>query len=176
MERSNTFVKAMELVERILFTERSSLSNRNTTPARNTSENNEHQHQQQQSESIAMVQSMERHFKAPVCEPHYSFVYGNDAELITSLQQQPPPPSLSRNDSPRSATDSTSSSSSSNSTNDVVIGESSSSGKEIFVLECPPNFTCTEIAVVWTYPSCLEGVKQWREIGRFTLEEEKSKY
>lgn len=153
MERSNTFLKAMELVERILYTDRSSCSN-STTRGRNEIE---------EQQSVAM-QTLERHFKAPVCEPHYSFVYGNDAELISSLRN---------NDSPRSVNGSTSSSNSSANGSSSCSG----SGKESFVLECPPNFTCTEIAVVWTYPSCLEGVKQWREIGRFTLVEEKtSKY
>lgn len=34
--------------------------------------------------------SLHRHFKAPLFEPHYSFVYGNDAQLIPSDLECPP--------------------------------------------------------------------------------------
>ena len=33
---------------------------------------------------------MERHFKLPLFEPHYSFVYGNDAHLIPASLECPP--------------------------------------------------------------------------------------
>mmetsp|Transcript_21569 Transcript_21569/g.46917 ORF Transcript_21569/g.46917 Transcript_21569/m.46917 type:complete len:235 (+) Transcript_21569:240-944(+) len=63
----------------------------------------------------------ERHFKPPLFEPHYSFVYGNEAHLVPAS------------------------------------------------LDCPPSFTSTEMVLMWTYPSTLEGVEEWREIGRFSL-------
>ena len=65
--------------------------------------------------------SIERHFKPPLFEPHYSYVYGNDPDLI--------PPTLN----------------------------------------CPPPFKSTEMVVMWTYPSNLEGVKEWKEIGRVSM-------
>lgn len=64
---------------------------------------------------------VERHFKPPLFEPHYSFVYGNEAHLIPAS------------------------------------------------LECPPSFTSTEMVLMWTHPSSLEGVEEWKEIGRFSL-------
>lgn len=66
-------------------------------------------------------QAIERHIKPHAYEPHYSFVYGNEAHLI-----------------PKS-------------------------------LECPPSFVSTEMVIMWTYPSSLDGVEQWREIGRFGM-------
>eukprot|EP00984_Skeletonema_dohrnii_P021463 scaffold10729_cov91-Skeletonema_dohrnii-CCMP3373.AAC.6 len=135
MERTGSLTKAMELAEHALFTKQSTT----TTTQNESGESSTH--------------SLERHFKPPACEPHYSFVYGNDAGLIASLLQP--------------SSTSVGSQLSSGSANEV-----SSGGKKRFVLECPPNFTCTEIAVVWTYPSSLEGVEQWREIGRFRLVEE----
>ena len=56
----------------------------------------------------------------------------------------------------------------SNSINDGASDERSDN-RDPMLLECPPNFTSTEIIVMWTYPSTLEGVEQWREIGRFSL-------
>lgn len=35
--------------------------------------------------------SIERHFKPPLCEPHFSFAYGTDAELIPQSLRCPPP-------------------------------------------------------------------------------------
>ena len=67
-------------------------------------------------------QTIERHIKPHANEPHYSFVYGNDAHLI-----------------PKS-------------------------------LECPPSFVSTEMVMMWTYPATLDGVEQWKEIGRFDLD------
>ena len=146
MKRTDGLAKAMELADQALF----------ATKRRATASNNK-------SEQSSSSQ-LERHFKPPACEPHYSFVYGNDADLITSLQ--PPPSSSSSGESQSSSSSITSSSRSS----------SSGGGKNTLVLECPPNFTSTEIAVIWTYPSTLEGVEQWREIGRFSLVEGVSKY
>lgn len=62
---------------------------------------------------------IERHFKPPVNDHHYSFAYGNS-----------------------------------------IISPS---------VECPPTFTCTEMILMWTYPATLEGVGQWREIGRVNI-------
>ena len=62
---------------------------------------------------------IERHFRHPVNDHHYSFAYGNS--II--------PPSV----------------------------------------ECPPTFTCNEMILMWTYPATLDGVGQWREIGRVNL-------
>jgi len=136
MERTGSLTKAMELAEQALFTKQS------TTTQNESGESSTH--------------NLERHFKPPACEPHYSFVYGNDADLIALLQ----PSSTSI------GSQQLSSGNRSSSANDV-----SSGGEKRFVLECPPDFTSTEIAVVWTYPSSLEGVEQWREIGRFRLVE-----
>lgn len=98
VERNSSFMRAMEVAEEALF-------------ASSTTYNKEQS-------------SIERHFKAPLFEPHYSFVYGNDPHLIPSS------------------------------------------------LECPPLFTSTEMVVIWTYPSNLGGVENWREIGRVKLMEE----
>eukprot|EP00985_Skeletonema_marinoi_P013619 scaffold6789_cov206-Skeletonema_marinoi.AAC.3 len=143
MERTGSLTKAMELAEQALFPKQSTT----TTTQNESGESSTH--------------SLERHFKPPACEPHYSFVYGNDADLIASLLQQ----------SSISVGSQLSSGNTSSNTDDV-----SSGGTKRFVLECPPDFTSTEIAVVWTYPSSLEGVEQWREIGRFRLVEGMSKY
>ena len=136
MERTGSLTKAMELAEQALFPKQS------TTTQNESGESSTH--------------SLERHFKPPACEPHYSFVYGSDVDLIASLLQ---PSSISVGSQ-------LSSGNTSSNTDDV-----SSGGTKRFVLECPPNFTSTEIAVVWTYPSSLEGVELWREIGRFRLVE-----
>jgi hypothetical protein len=63
---------------------------------------------------------VDRHFKPPLYEPHYSFMYGNDSPVIPAS------------------------------------------------LECPPSFASADIALVWTEPSTLEGVQDWKEIGRVT--------
>mmetsp|Transcript_11377 Transcript_11377/g.18722 ORF Transcript_11377/g.18722 Transcript_11377/m.18722 type:complete len:340 (-) Transcript_11377:2191-3210(-) len=144
MERTKTFTQAMELAEQTLFTKTRS----------STATIIENECEQQSSTTT----SLERHFKPPACEPHYSFVYGNNADLISSLQS-----SLNNHQSQPISSDNTTIS-------------TNNGGKNSFVLECPPNFTSTEIAVVWTYPSSLEGVKHWREIGRFSLVEGMSKY
>jgi len=138
MERTGSLTKAMELAEHALLPKQST-----------TTQNNE--------SGESSPHSLERHFKPPACEPHYSFVYGNDADLIASLLQ---PSSISVGSQ-------LSSGNRSSSPNDV----SSGGRTKRLVLECPPNFTSTEVAVVWTYPSSLEGVEQWREIGRFRLVE-----
>lgn len=136
MERSAEFVNAMEVADKALFSHRYNKSN--------GSSSNKDGHHDGQSSS----KSLERHFKAPSCEPHYSFVYGNDASLIQSLSER----------------------SSINSSNSINGGDGEESNdRDPMILECPPNFTSTEIIVMWTYPSTLEGVEQWREIGRFSL-------
>lgn len=133
MERSTDFINAMELADKALFSHRYNTDN--------SSSSKDDHHDGQSS-------SLERHFKPPSCEPHYSFVYGNDASLIQSLSQK---------------------SINSNSINDDGDDEGSRDNRDPMILECPPNFTSTEIIVMWTYPSTLEGVEQWREIGRFSL-------
>ena len=133
MERSAEFINAMELADKALFPHRYNKSNGS----------NKGDHHDGQTSS----KSLERHFKAPSCEPHYSFVYGNDASLIQSLSKR--------------------STINSNSINDG--SDEGSDNRDPMILECPPNFTSTEIIVMWTYPSTLEGVEQWREIGRFSL-------
>ena len=100
VERSASFMRAMEIADEALF-----LTSRATSS---------HDNRQQ-------LQPIERHFKPPLCEPHYSFVYGNDPELIPDS------------------------------------------------LECPLLFTSTEMTVLWTYPSSLEGVKHWKTIGRVCM-------
>jgi hypothetical protein len=180
MERTVSFTRAMELADRVLFPtttkgqqqqqQQRTITTYNTNDQSLSMDSTTTSQQQQQ-------QHLERHFKAPACEPHYSFVYGNDADLISSLQQQQQQLSSSL-----SRSSSSSSFSSRNVDDVVVLGSSSSSSNSSstgaikkkkkndgFILECPPNFTSTEIAVMWTYPSTLEGVKQWREIGRFSL-------
>jgi len=130
MERSTDFINAMEVADKALFSHRYN----------NNSSKDDHRDGQSS--------SLERHFKAPSCEPHYSFVYGNDASLIQSLSER----------------------SSINSSNSINGGDDEESNdRDPMILECPPNFTSTEIIVMWTYPSTLEGVEQWREIGRFSL-------
>jgi hypothetical protein len=133
MERSTEFINAMELADKALFSHR----------YKNNNSSSKDDHHDGQSSSL------ERHFKAPSCEPHYSFVYGNDASLIQSISQK-----------------------SINSNNISDGSDERSSDRDPMILECPPNFTSTEIIVMWTYPSTLEGVEQWREIGRFSLVEE----
>ena len=134
MERSAEFINAMEVADKALFSHRYNKSN--------GSSSNKDGHYDGRSSSL------ERHFKPPSCEPHYSFVYGNDASLIQSLSER----------------------SSINSSNNISDGsDERSDNRDLMILECPPNFTSTEIIVMWTYPSTLEGVEQWREIGRFSL-------
>ncbi len=129
MERSTDFINAMEVADKALFSHRY-----------NSNKDGNHDGQ-------SSSKSLERHFKAPSCEPHYSFVYGNDASLIQSLSER-----------------------SINSSNSINGGDDEESNdRDPMILECPPNFTSTEIMVMWTYPSTLEGVEQWREIGRFSL-------
>jgi len=101
VQRSASFMNAMLVADDVLF---ATINGRN------------HNEQQQ-----SLRLPIERHFKPPLYEPHYSFVYGNDANLI--------PPEL----------------------------------------KCPQSFTCTEMILMWTYPSTLEGVKVWKEIGRISL-------
>ena len=132
MERSTEFINAMEVADKALFSHRYNKSSKDD-------------HHDGQSSS----KSLERHFKPPSCEPHYSFVYGNDASLKQSISER------------------SSINSSSNSINDG--SDERSHNRDPMLLECPPNFTSTEIIVMWTYPSTLEGVEQWREIGRFSL-------
>ena len=155
MERSNNFIKAMELADQTLFFSKqrkqlpTSTNNNNNLMQSNNNDDDQiireedyemvtlRDEKRRQSSSSS---SVERHFKPPSHEPHYSFIYGNDADFIQSLS---------------------SSSSSSRS--------SSSSSSSSVVLEPPPNFTSTEMILMWTYPSTLEGVEQWREIGRFQI-------
>lgn len=42
-------------------------------------------------DSAQSAPSVERHFKAPLFEPHFSFAYGNDANLIPASLTCPPP-------------------------------------------------------------------------------------
>jgi len=100
MERSSSFMRAMQVADEALFSTDTLRNNNNETSA-----------------SL----SIERHFKPPLFEPHYSFVYGNDADRI--------PPSL----------------------------------------ECPQSFVSTEMVVMWTHPSSLDGVEKWQTIGRVCL-------
>jgi hypothetical protein len=37
------------------------------------------------------------------------------------------------------------------------------------IFDIPPDFDAHELVFMWTYPSNLEGVKQWKEIGRISL-------
>ena len=119
LERTEQFIKAVELADQALHVKRDSALN---------------------NQDGSSVVHLERYFKPPACEPHYSFVYGNDADFVKSLQPK-----------------------------DSSFSKQSSKNEKSLILECPPNFTCTQIAVVWTYPSTLDGVKQWREIGCFSL-------
>lgn len=96
LERNSSLMNAMQVADDVLFS---------------TTNNSEGGQQQ----------SIERHIKPHAYEPHYSFVYGNDAHLI-----------------PKS-------------------------------LQCPPSFVSTEMVIMWTYPATLDGVEQWREIGRFGM-------
>ena len=128
MERSSEFINAMELADKALFSHR---YNNNSNSGSNGG---------------GSSSTLERHFKPPSHEPHYSFVYGNDASLIQSLSQR-----------------------SINSNSIHNGGDEGNGNRDMMILECPPNFTSTEIIVMWTYPSTLEGVERWREIGRFSL-------
>jgi len=65
MERNFSFMKAMQVADEALFSTK-----------RTTCNNNE--------------QSTLRHFKAPLFEPHFSFVYGNDEHLIPTSLECPP--------------------------------------------------------------------------------------
>jgi hypothetical protein len=148
MERTDSFTKAVELADQVLLSPTTTTTTRSTT----TSSYNEHGHDKEHDQlALSASSSFERHLKPPTCEPHYSFVYGNDASLISSLQPS-----------------SSSSSSSSNHVSSCGGGIMKKKNDDL-VLQCPPDFTSTEIAVMWTYPSTLEGVEQWREIGRFSL-------
>ena len=91
MERTKDFVRAMQVADKALFPE------------------------------YDKYVSIERHFKTPLLEPHYSYAYGNDPELIPAT------------------------------------------------LVCPPSFKSTEMVIMWTYPTNLDSVEKWREIGRFSL-------
>lgn len=128
IERSSEFINAMELAAKALFSHR---YNNNSNSGSNGG---------------GRSSTLERHFKPPSHEPHYSFVYGNDASLIQSLSQR-----------------------SINSNSIHNGGDEGNGNRDMMILECPPNFTSTEIIVMWTYPSTLEGVERWREIGRFSL-------
>lgn len=99
LERNTSLMNAMQTANDVLFTS-------STTTAPNSKD---------QSTKLPL----ERHFKPPVNDHHYSFAYGNS--II--------PPSV----------------------------------------ECPPPFECTEMILKWTYPATLDGVGQWREIGRVNL-------
>jgi len=108
MERSVSFVRAMHVAEEALFnsTANSSINSNNGASTSATT-------------TPPAMPNIERHFKPPLHEPHYSFVYGNACIPST--------------------------------------------------LECPPDFVSSEMSVMWTHPSSLEGVQRWREIGNFSL-------
>lgn len=66
MERSKSLIKAMKAADKAMHS---------TTIDTSDSDN---------------VQSIEHYFKPPLCEPHYSFVYGNNPELIPAALECPP--------------------------------------------------------------------------------------
>ena len=98
LERNDSIMNAMQVANDALFSSSKTISN---------------------SKYQSTKLPIERHFRPPVNDHHYSFAYGNS--II--------PPSV----------------------------------------ECPPTFTCTEMILMWTYPATLDGVEQWREIGRVNL-------
>lgn len=99
LERSSSLTKAIQLADEVLF---DASANESTASC----------------DDRYSPRAIERHYKPPLFEPHYSFMYGNEAPVIPTS------------------------------------------------LVCPPSFTSTDIALVWTDPSRLEGVQNWKEIGR----------
>ncbi|KAL3794003.1 hypothetical protein ACHAW5_006740 [Stephanodiscus triporus] len=99
LERRSSLTKAIQLADEVLF---AASANASTASC----------------DDRYIPRDIERHYKPPLFEPHYSFMYGNEAPVIPTS------------------------------------------------LVCPPSFTSTDIALVWTDPSRLEGVQNWKEIGR----------
>jgi hypothetical protein len=98
-ERNPSLMRAIQLADEVLFAASTSTSTASC-------------------DDRISPRDIERHFKPPLNEPHYSFMYGNKAPVIPTS------------------------------------------------LGCPPSFASTDIALVWTDPSTLEGVQDWEEIGR----------
>ncbi|KAL3823199.1 hypothetical protein ACHAXA_003478 [Cyclostephanos tholiformis] len=100
LERSPSLMRAIQLADEVLFRASTGTSTASCDDNR------------------PYPRDIDRHFKPPLFEPHYSFMYGKDAPVIPAS------------------------------------------------LECPPSFASTDIALVWTDPSTLEGVQDWEVIGR----------
>ena len=71
MERTPSFMNAMKLADNTLYS---------TTIHPNPNHNNDKNNKGK----------VERHFREPLYEPHYSFVYGNEAHLIPDTLECPP--------------------------------------------------------------------------------------
>lgn len=99
LERNPSLMRAIQLADEVLFPASASTSTASC-------------------DNLISPRDIERHFKPPLFEPHYSFMYGDEAPVIPTS------------------------------------------------LGCPPSFSSTDIALVWTNTSTLEGVHNWEEIGR----------
>ena len=86
MERNFSFMKAMQVADEALFSTKRTTCNNNEKSTLSPSSSSV----SEDGRSNPTASSVERHFKAPLFEPHFSFVYGNDEHLIPTSLECPP--------------------------------------------------------------------------------------